>query len=317
MTTIRNYHFDNVKALLIFLVVFGHIIEPLRDIPLFKSTYFIIYSFHMPLFIFISGYFARANTNGLKKLTILFIKYEIIYAIIYSILFATSGIDTSGDLNILSTIEYILQPIWVLWFLLSLICWRILLVVYEKYPKAIVMMIAIIIGFNFIPFNFRILSLGRTLTFFPYFLIGYLVKKHKIDYHNIYHNKILFFFSIMIFCFWTLFSFNFNAELLYGATSIFNHDHSPLIVLLFKINTYIVATATSIVILNLVPRRETAFSEIGPKTLPIFLWHPIFIWLLMKVNFFESIHKFPDLVTFIILLILSVSITFFLKNQKV
>lgn len=318
MTKIRNYHFDNVKALLIFLVVFGHVIEPLRDIPLFKSTYFIIYSFHMPLFIFMSGYFARANTNGLKKLVKLFIKYEIIYALVYAILFASSGIDTGGQTTNLSAISYILQPIWVLWFLLSLICWRLLLIVYEKYPKTLVILVAIVIGFNFIPFNFRILSLGRTLSFFPYFILGYLAKKHKINYHNIYRNKTFFFyFSILIIGFWTLFSASFNEELLYGTTNIFDQDYSPFIVALFKVNTYLVAAATSIVVLNLVPRRETVFSEIGVKTLPIFLWHPIIIWLLMRINFFEQIRDFQNVVAFIILFILSLLITLFLKDRRV
>jgi len=57
----RDYLFDNIKGLLILLVVFGHMIE---SFAFKKSTsinvmYYAIYTFHMPIFIFISGYFSK------------------------------------------------------------------------------------------------------------------------------------------------------------------------------------------------------------------------------------------------------------------
>lgn len=316
MSKARNHHFDNIKALLIFLVVFGHLIEPLRDIGLFKITYFIIYSFHMPLFIFMSGYFAKPNTKGLKKLAILLVKYEIIYSLVYLILFGpTPGV---GGTSLLGTVAYALQPIWVLWFILSLIFWRFLLIAYEKHPVAIVIIIGIIIGFNFIPFNFRILSLGRTLSFFPYFLLGYLANKHKFDFHRIERNRTFaFYFLGMLLMFWTLYSATINDELLYGATSLVDQGYSLITITMFKINTYLVAIAASIVVFNLVPRRENFFTQVGLKTLPIFLWHPVIIWLLMRIHFFDQIRQFSALVSFIILLLLSGLISLFLKDRKV
>lgn len=316
MPSVRNYHFDNIKALLIFLVVFGHLIEPLQDIELFKITYFIIYSFHMPLFIFLAGYFANPTTKGLKKTAKLLIKYELIYAIVFLLLFGTSGGAPSGGL--LTTIAYALQPIWVLWFLLSLIGWRFLLIAYEKHPVAIIVIISVIIGFNFIPFNFRILSLGRTLSFFPYFLLGYLAKKHKFSFHRIELNRSLaFYFLGLLLIFWTLFSATINEELLYGATSLVDQGYNLLEISLFKINTYLVAIAASIIIFNIVPKRQLWVSQIGLKTLPIFLWHTIIIWILTRIGFFEQIEAFSNIFSFIILLILAALITLFLKDRRV
>lgn len=317
MTQVRNHHFDNIKALLIFLVVFGHVIEPLRDIPLFKVTYFIIYSFHMPLFIFLAGYFASPTTKGLKKTGLLFLKYELIYALVYAILFA--GTATSGaPTSVLNIIGYALQPIWVLWFLLSLIGWRLLLIAYEKHPLGIAIVIGLVIGFNFIPFNFRILSLGRTLSFFPYFLLGYLAKKHKFNFHRIERNRTFAFYLFgMLLIFWTLYSLSVGDELLYGATSLVNQGARILELALFKANTYLVAIAASIVVFNLVPKRELRVSQIGLKTLPIFLWHPIIIWLLMRIDFFSQIRTFSNLFAFILLLLLSALITLFLKDRRV
>ena len=52
----RIYKYDNVKALLIFLVVLGHMTtDYVSDSELVRWTTLWIYSFHMPAFIFISG----------------------------------------------------------------------------------------------------------------------------------------------------------------------------------------------------------------------------------------------------------------------
>ena len=52
----RIYRYDNVKALLIFLVVLGHMTtDYVSDNHLVRWTTLWIYSFHMPAFIFISG----------------------------------------------------------------------------------------------------------------------------------------------------------------------------------------------------------------------------------------------------------------------
>ena len=52
----RIYRYDNVKALLIFLVVLGHMTtDYVSDSHLVRWTTLWIYTFHMPAFIFLSG----------------------------------------------------------------------------------------------------------------------------------------------------------------------------------------------------------------------------------------------------------------------
>ncbi len=56
----RDSYFDNARFILIFLVVFGHLIQSYVDANTFVATlYKFIYAFHMPAFILISGYFAK------------------------------------------------------------------------------------------------------------------------------------------------------------------------------------------------------------------------------------------------------------------
>lgn len=55
---IYNHSIDFAKGGLIFLVIIGHILEgSLKD----NFLRFFIYSFHMPMFLFISGYLININ----------------------------------------------------------------------------------------------------------------------------------------------------------------------------------------------------------------------------------------------------------------
>ena len=57
--TNKRHFIDNIKVVLIFLVVFGHLIERYIDTSdTLMAIYMFIYIFHMPLFMMISGFFA-------------------------------------------------------------------------------------------------------------------------------------------------------------------------------------------------------------------------------------------------------------------
>lgn len=52
----RDLYWDSLKAILIILVVYGHMISPYAPDGSFnRAMCSFIYTFHMPLFIFISG----------------------------------------------------------------------------------------------------------------------------------------------------------------------------------------------------------------------------------------------------------------------
>ena len=74
----RNYFIDNAKFLLMVLVVVGHFGLKQFYLPQIKHITYFIYVFHMPCFIFISGFLAkRMNVGGKlrieKIITIIFL----------------------------------------------------------------------------------------------------------------------------------------------------------------------------------------------------------------------------------------------------
>src|SRR5690625_864252 len=82
----RNAYFDNAKIILIFLVVFGHLIQPFISASSELNTLYLwIYTFHMPAFIFLAGFFAKGSGNKeyiinlAKKLLIPYILFQLLY----------------------------------------------------------------------------------------------------------------------------------------------------------------------------------------------------------------------------------------------
>ena len=57
----RDIYFDAIRGTAALLVVLGHIIYVFWDKPDSRMLVTIIYSFHMPLFIIISGFLFRAD----------------------------------------------------------------------------------------------------------------------------------------------------------------------------------------------------------------------------------------------------------------
>lgn len=66
----RNNHIDIIKGLAIFLVIWGHIVQDTAgnaDIYFDNIVFKVIYSFHMPLFMLVSGYVYNYNLISLPN----------------------------------------------------------------------------------------------------------------------------------------------------------------------------------------------------------------------------------------------------------
>lgn len=93
----RIYLMDNYKGLLIFLVVFAHFTwECYSSSDIFSNISTTIYLFHMPMFIFISGYFSKSeNSRSFKSINKLLLYYVIFNTIMMIFSFFFRG----GNIN--------------------------------------------------------------------------------------------------------------------------------------------------------------------------------------------------------------------------
>lgn len=263
---------------LVVLVIMGHIIEPLIEEPLCKSLYLFIYLFHMPLFVGISGFLTSESLSSRKLLN--HFSSLVIPLAVFTFLYELYEVITTGHL---SKYLLVIVPHWILWYLYSLICWRLLfpLVSRWRFPVVITLFVALIAGT--VPQVGYGLGLSRTLYFFPFFLVGNMVRKGGVV--NWWPKGKLFNVLVLLGVI-LLVSFNkeINEEWFYGS---YGYGHFSLEWwrgVGFRLMTYLLSFGISLSIAALVkhvPNRESALTRRGRSTLYAYIWHGFIIKLLV------------------------------------
>ena len=156
---------------MIFLVVLGHI--GFKDYGLQIQK--VIYSFHIPVFVFLSGFLSPRKIDC-KRQKIWLLQNLLIYAGTQAayILLTCYGCDFSWDMLIV--------PAPALWYFVSLIFWRLFLWYSFKGISDVVLLLAALLlalACGFIPLD-REFSFQRTFAFLPFFITGVIFRKRKL-----------------------------------------------------------------------------------------------------------------------------------------
>lgn len=284
-SSIRDDYWDLLKFLLIFLVVYGHILAPFApDGSTNRVIYSIIYFFHMPLFVFISGRFSQIRDHSkfirnILSLLATFILFQIIWRIIPE-LYDFWG----GQISLIKLFQRILCPGYTLWYLLSMVFWRFLILAIPDYLQkhqfiAIVASIIISLLSGFIPFNTE-LSFQRTSSYLPFFILGFY--SNKIDI-----KKMLGKIPIIIALLWfLLFAFliciKFNTNLDYVTYNTHSYWRSPIkpIIMNFEIRSLylLMAALLGVMFMRLsLAIKSNMISKWGRLTLFIYIWHSFLV----------------------------------------
>ncbi|MGE8206443.1 acyltransferase family protein [Heyndrickxia sp. NPDC080065] len=299
----RNLYFDNAKLILIFLVVFGHVISPLKENDDFLFTlYAVIFLFHMPAFILISGYFAKGyRKNGyllksVKKILLPYLIFQAIYSFFYFI---------NGDEHSLS-FDF-LEPHWTLWFLLSLFFWNLLLYVFAKLKwLGLIVAIFIGIGIGYIDHIGSFLSLSRTFVFFPYFLLGFLIEPKHIQWiKNIKYSNVLG--MLILISTFLLFEFSFPKNAvpwLLGSSSYDDMGNVEIMDGIYRGFQYLLTFVVIVGFLALVPSSGTKITVIGQRTLYVYLLHGFIIKIIETFVSDDTLESFSQ--NYLLLFIFSI-----------
>ncbi|SCS51402.1 acyltransferase family protein [Staphylococcus caeli] len=308
----RDYFFDNARAMLIFLVVFGHLLQPYTEASQHLSAlYLTIYSFHMPGFLFISGYFAKkaGQAGYLEKVSKkLLIPYVIFFGF-FSLYYYFTGKEDSVKIDPF-------DPVFALWFLLTLFLFHVILVIVKDYKPYFVLPIAIIVsllaGYSNNIDNY--LSFSRTIMFFPIFYLGYLFTSKHIQILK--NKKFVPVAIIILVSFYIIYSFHpINADWLLGNSPYMSLEgkqdlYSPLKRLLL----YFIILLTLFSFLNLISEKSYYFTYIGRKTMHVYLLHGLVIGIIRGFG----IYPFKDTIsvfTYLYLLLFALLIVYVLSTR--
>ena len=167
----REYQYDNLRFLLMALVVLGHLLEIAGEFPHRELLYALIYSFHMPAFLFLSGMFARFDrVKWLLGMAAPYLLLQWLY---------TAFVEKLGDPYVHVQFS---RPYWILWYLFVLMIYTLLLPVYDApSPRgrgllvAASVALALLAGFDkSIDYQW---SASRLIVFQPWFLLGHYFRQ--------------------------------------------------------------------------------------------------------------------------------------------
>ncbi|MDB1086719.1 acyltransferase family protein [Streptomyces sp. ACA25] len=164
----RDPFFDNAKYLAIVLVAVGHAWTPLRnDSQAAAALYIFVYTFHMPAFVLIAGYFSRSfqgRPDQLKRLITGIAVPYVIFEVAY-VLFHRWAHGSAYPISLL-------DPYYVTWFLIALFVWRLTAPIWQvvRWPVPIALGIAALASVS--PHLGDDLNIQRVLQFLPFFVLG-------------------------------------------------------------------------------------------------------------------------------------------------
>lgn len=183
MNNKRILWIDYAKAVAIFLVVVGHSFSPTGGGNLEIKNF--IYSFHMPVFFFLSGYLWKLKEPGfmpylkssVKSLLVPYALLNILAAVIMIPLLAIShnydDITNRALETLMGGAHCFAGPAWFLW---SLFWIRLLMYLGEK-TKTSLLILIISIAAAYLIGGFVWWDLSSAFAAFPFFYLGYVTKE--------------------------------------------------------------------------------------------------------------------------------------------
>lgn len=289
----REHQFDNMKAILIFLVVLGHVLSNFGTTDAADKLYKIIFSFHMPAFIFVSGYFAKCDPKRvLARLFPLYIVFQCIRFLLDFIL----GSIAAGEIRPVNVQFF--TPRWTLWYLFAMIIYQLLLPVFDtenrKHRLAYLLLsmaLGLAVGMN--PDTDNFMGMSRILNFLPFFLLGYYERSDHflVHYGKRQHPKLAHLVSgclaAILLVFFIMENKIIRAKWFYGTES-----YGGAFYWYMRLITWIVALAWIWILLVWIPERKIPLvGTIGEHTLSVYLLHSLVILILAAAGLTDLINS--------------------------
>lgn len=340
---IRQKAFDVLKSFAIFLVIWGHVIQYFLSSDYYEEPlYRIIYSFHMPLFMMISGYFSLSSMSlsplsFLKKKFIQLIlpAYSWIFVLALIHLFSKTHFSTVSPslwiIYIEEAVVYIRDGFFEadpFWFLKT--CFFCYLLAYSgsqlRLNKYVWMMITLIISQCELPF----VNISHIDMMYPCFIVGMELKDNPQFFYQICRHYIwpLGLFLVML-IFWDQYFWGYDGFLNTLLTSRM-HINDPLFLKIFtQLYKLAIGLAGSFAFIGLfcsiIPQDNTnkfvsLCGDWGQYTLGIYILQSIILEMYLSryilldgLNFY--IYNFL-VAPIIALLVLTICVNFIKKMMK-
>lgn len=313
--TERNPFWDSLKYILIFIVVYGHMIETwVGHSPFNQAMYNFIYLFHMPLFVFISGRFSHIKNKRkyLSRMVAIFETY-----LIFQFIRCFKSLFSDGHISLFPDI---LVPKGILWYLACLILWRLIILVTadqlsEHYKWALISFFLITgIGIGFV-----IVHSGTIIRFFTlgaFFFIGYFIKDTWLK--SLFKKIPIWTSFILIISLWLFVFFVLNTDIqsvIYFGSYYDNSPIPPFYYLWARLFLYAFAITVGFLLMRIVFTKPL-FSKYGNYTLSIFMYH-IFVVQSFRLLFVKYLIPQNEFLLFALSIVICFGLAWLTQHFKI
>lgn len=285
----RIQKWDILKFVLIFFVVFGHISEQYAGM---GGLFFFIYSFHMPLFIFVSGLFSKKTINEKR--------YDKIFTYFVLFIFIKLVLCVSRFVNMDTVSFSLFYESGVPWYAFAIFAFCLITVFLRKLDPKYVFIISVILacfaGYDSSLNDFLVSS--RIVVFYPFFYAGYALDANtvaeRLNKKSIKICAAVFIIGYIALLCWQYDNIRFLQPLLSGRNSFWVLEKLNGYGIFFRFGYYIIAFLLGAAIISLIPNNlgKGTFAKLGARSVQVYALHYFFIHLLYRrldiIEWFES-----------------------------
>lgn len=306
---------DTARFVAVVLVVIGHsTLKLISGSDPSYALYLFVYAFHIPVFVLISGYFARAE-QGVRKLratvTTVIIPY-LVFQSIWSLIHW--GLDGKLELDYSSAW-------WTLWFLVALAIWRIALpyLAILRYPLVISLVLSV--GVGYVSTVDDTFAAARVVGLLPFFVLGWKLKQMNVADRwmdagprlvvrvRIAAVALFVVVAVVLAVYIDMWRDVLIRRFLLYDESYTSFGYDEWWAGGIRLLTIAAALLMSAAFLVLIPRRQTAFTAFGRRTLYVYLLHSFLLYPLRQSGLLDGHHSVWTLLGVVLL---SVAIAVFL-----
>jgi fucose 4-O-acetylase-like acetyltransferase len=287
----RDPFFDNAKFMAIVLVVAGHSIVKLRDVQAAHALYMFVYTFHMPVFIVITGYFSRNFTFSGRKAQKLIVNLGVPY-IVFETAYSTYHWAVGHSKFEIS----ILDPYYLTWFLMALFLWRLSTPVWQqiRWPVAAAVVISLLSAMTDLPGE---LEMHRTLGLVPFYVLGLVLKPEHFEMLKRPMARVMGGITLVLALAFTYFvaDRHMTTEWMYWRKGNADMHVNNLVGSGMRLGLLVAAGILVFAFLTMVPARHTWFTGLGSATLYAYLLHGFCTKLMEYMGWYDMpfLHTLP------------------------
>lgn len=276
----RDAYYDNLRLFLMFIVVACHCLETMRGVSkTIVNLHETFLTFVMPLFVFITGFFAKsmAKAGSPKRMRIL--NFIVLYIVVQFLKMAIGGYDS------------FMKPTYGNWYLIAIVAWYLVLPLAAQIKPAILLPLSIIaamlLGMD--KYANTVLQTQRVVCFFPYFMLGYYLKKDHLEILKKPVVRLSGAFILLggiLFCL-TVWNDLVPHTLMHTSATYEQMKLTAGEGLLLRLACFALSVVMSFGVMCVIPRRHFPFTVLGTRTLPIYIVHTcVYLYLTRKTDFF-------------------------------